>query len=60
MDHESEISSADHTRTSYRIDVSVVASRCRVLDDVPTWVNDNSKRDGADRRNRNGGTSRLT
>ena len=44
MDHESEISSANHSCTSYRIDVSVVASRCRVLDDVPTRVNGNSKR----------------
>lgn len=43
MDYETEISSADHTRNSCRFDV-VVASRCRVLDDVPTWVNGNSKR----------------
>ena len=60
MDHESEISSANRARTSYRISVSVVASRCRVLDDLPSWIHDNSERDWKSRCNRDGGTSRLT
>ena len=52
MDHEGEISSAHHTRLGYWIDVSVVVRQGRVLDDVPTWVNANSKRGD--------GTSRLS
>ena len=56
MDHESEISSANRTRTSYRVSVSVVASRCRVLDDLPSWIHGNSERDG---EARDGGTGRL-
>ena len=58
MDHESEISFANRIRTSYRVNVSVVTSRCRVLDDVPSWVNGSSERDGEARRNRDSGTSR--
>jgi hypothetical protein len=56
MDHESEISSANRTRTSYRVSVSVVASRCRVLDDLPSWIHGNSERDG---EAGDGGTNRL-
>jgi hypothetical protein len=59
MDHESEISSDQLTRISYRVDVAVVASRCRVLDDVPSWINGNSERDGEARCRRDGGTSHL-
>jgi hypothetical protein len=32
----------------------------RVLDDVPSWVDGSSERDGEARRNRDSGTSRLT
>ena len=57
MDHESEISSANRTHTSFRVNVSNVAGRCRVLDDVPSWINGDSKRDGDAGRNRDSGTS---
>jgi hypothetical protein len=60
MDHESEISFANRIRTSYRVNVSVITSRCRVLDGVPSWVNGSSERDGEAKRNRDSGTSRLT
>jgi hypothetical protein len=60
MDHESEIFSADRSRILRRIDVSIVASRCRVLDDLPSWINDSSDRNGESRRNRDGGTDLLT
>jgi hypothetical protein len=53
MDHEGKIFSANYTRTGYRINVSVVAGRRRVLDDVPSGVNGNSKR-GGERRNCDG------
>jgi hypothetical protein len=59
-DHESKISSANCTRTNYRLDASAVASRGGVLDDVPSWINDHSERDGGARRSRDGGTSRFT
>jgi hypothetical protein len=60
MDHEGEISSAHHTPLGYGIDVSVVVRQGGVLDDVPPWVDANSKRDGGEWRKRDGGTSRLT
>jgi hypothetical protein len=44
MDHEGEISSAHHTPLGYGIDVSVVVRQGGVLDDVPPWVDANSKR----------------
>jgi hypothetical protein len=56
MDYESEISSANRTRTSYRVSVSVIASRCGVLDDLPSWIHGNSERDG---EARDGGMGRL-
>jgi hypothetical protein len=56
MDHESEISSANRTRTSYRVSVSVVASRCGLLDDLPSWIHGISERDG---EAGDGGTNRL-
>ena len=60
MDHESEISSANRTHTCFRVNVSIVAGGCRVLDDVPSWINGNSECDGDAERNRDSGTSRLT
>jgi hypothetical protein len=60
MDHECKISSANCTPTSCRVDASVVASRGGVLDDVPSWIDDNSERDRGARRNRDDGTSRFT
>jgi hypothetical protein len=60
MDHESEIFPANRSNSGYRVSVSVVASRCRVLDDLPSWIHDNSERDWKSRCNRDGGTSRLT
>jgi hypothetical protein len=60
MDHESEISSANRTRTSYRVSVSVIASRRRVLDDLPSWINNNSERSGDSKCNCDGGANRLT
>jgi hypothetical protein len=60
MDHESEIFPANRSHSGYRVDLYLVASRCRVLDDLPSWINDNSNRDGKSRCNRDGGTSRLT
>jgi hypothetical protein len=60
MDHESKVSSASCTRSSYRVHASVVASGGGVLDDVPSWINDNSERDWGARHSRDGGTSRFT
>jgi hypothetical protein len=57
-DHESKISSANCTRSNYRLDASAVASRGGVLDDVPSWINGDSKRGGDAGRNRDSGTSR--
>jgi hypothetical protein len=56
MDYESEISFANRTASSYRINVSVIASRCGVLDDLPSWIHGNSERDG---EARDGGMGRL-
>ena len=55
---ESEISSANNTHTSFRVNVSIVAGRCRVLDDVPSWVNGDSKRGGDAGRDCDSGTRR--
>ena len=59
-DHESEISFANRTVSSYRINVSVVTSRGRVLDDMPSRINGNSEpRGGETGCNCYDGTGRL-
>jgi hypothetical protein len=60
MDHESEIFPAKRSRSGYWIDVFIAASRRRVLDDLPSWINNNSERSGDSRCSRDGGTNRLT
>ena len=60
MDHESEISFANRTHTCFRVNVSIVASECRLLDDLPSWIHGNSERHGDAEHNRDSGTSRLT
>ena len=42
-----------------RINVSVVTSRGRVLDDMSSWINGNSEPDGSAGCNRYGGTNPL-
>jgi hypothetical protein len=60
MDHESEIFPAKRSRSGYRVDVSIAASRRRVLDDLPSWINNNSERSGDSKCNCDGGANRLT
>jgi hypothetical protein len=60
MDHENEIFPAKRSRSGYRIDVSIAACGRGVLDDLPSWINNNSERSGDSRCNRGGGTNRLT
>lgn len=60
MDHEREIFPAKRGRSGYRLDIFIAASRRRVLDDLPSWINNNSKRRGDSRCSRDSGADRLT
>jgi hypothetical protein len=61
MNHDSEIFPAKHYRSGYRVDVSIAACGRGMLDDLPSWINNNnSERSGDSRCNRDSGINRLT
>jgi hypothetical protein len=61
MDHDSEIFPAKRCRSGYRVDVSIAACGRGMLDDLPSWINNNnSERSGDSRCNRDSGINRLT